>query len=90
MHLGIRTLQLLPNEGAGKDALPYTFCLNGEKIYIKGVNMVPLDMLYGNVGWQRYAHMTALMVNAGCNLVRVWGGGLIEKEEFPGGVRRGK
>lgn len=82
MHLGIRTLQLLPNEGAGKDALPYTFCINGEKIYIKGVNMVPLDMLYGNVGWQRYAHMTALMVNAGCNLVRVWGGGLIEKEEF--------
>ena len=82
LDIGIRNLELLPNEGAGEDALPYTFCVNGEKVYIKGVNMVPLDMLYGNVGRPRYAYMAAAMVNAGCNMVRVWGGGLIEKEEF--------
>lgn len=82
MDMGIRSLRMLRNEGAGEDALPYTFCIGGEKIYIKGVNMVPLDMLYGNVGEERYAHMIAVMVNSGCNMARVWGGGLIEKEAF--------
>lgn len=80
--IGFRSLKMLQNTGAGEEALPYTFCIGGEKVYIKGVNMVPLDMLYGNVGRERYAHMIGAVVNAGCNMVRVWGGGLIEKEEF--------
>lgn len=82
MDIGIRSLRMLRNEGAGEDALPYTFCIGGEKTYIKGVNMVPLDMLYGNVGRERYAHMIAAIVNMGCNMARVWGGGLIETEDF--------
>lgn len=79
---GIRSLEMAPNEEAPAGALPYTFCINGKKTYIKGVNLTPLDHLYGNVTKEQYSYMVTAMVNAGVNLVRVWGGGLIEKEEF--------
>lgn len=79
---GIRSLRLLHNEKEHEGALPYTFAVNGRKLYIRGVNMTPLDHLYGCVGASQYEAMVRYMVNAGVNLVRVWGGGLIEKEEF--------
>ena len=79
---GIRSLSMAQNDGAPKGALPYTFVVNGRKVYIKGVNMTPLDHLYGNVTKEQYAYLVTAMVNAGVNLVRVWGGGLIETEEF--------
>lgn len=80
-RVGVRALAYAQNEGA-PDALPYTFVINQKKIYIKGVNMTPLDHIYGNVTKEQYEHMAAAMVNAGVNLVRIWGGGLIETEEF--------
>lgn len=79
---GIRSLVLVANEDAPEEALAYTFVLNGRKTYIKGVNMTPLDHAYGTVTGERYGLMVAAMVHARVNLVRVWGGGLIEKEEF--------
>mgnify|MGYP002510187509 CR=1 FL=1 len=79
---GIRSLSLTANEGAPSDALSYTFVLNGRKTYIKGVNMTPLDHVYGCVSGKRYELMVTAMVHAHVNLVRIWGGGLIEKEEF--------
>lgn len=79
---GIRSLQLVHNEKEHENALPYTFVVNGRKLYCKGVNMTPLDHVYGCVDTSRYEAMVRYMVNAGINLVRVWGGGLIEKEEF--------
>lgn len=81
-HTGIRSLMLCQNEGAPADALPYTFVVNGKPTWIRGVNMTPLDHLYGNVSRQQYENLVAAMVNEGVNLVRVWGGGLIEKEVF--------
>ncbi len=79
---GIRRLELLNNERAPKDALPYTFAVNGRKVYVKGVNMVPLDHLYGNVIRSQYSYLIEAAVNANVNFIRIWGGGLIEKEDF--------
>ena len=79
---GIRSLRLLHNEDEHEGALPYTFAVNGRRLYIRGVNMTPLDHVYGCVGEAQYEAIVRYMVNAGVNLVRVWGGGLIEKEAF--------
>lgn len=80
--VGIHSISLLQNEDSPEGALPYTFVINGKKIYIKGVNMTPLDHIYGNVSKDHYEHTVKLMVAMNVNLVRVWGGGIIEKEEF--------
>lgn len=81
-NVGIRSLKFERNPGAGEDALPYTVIINGERVYIRGVNKVPLDHIYGNVSYENYEYYVKAMVNMNVNLVRCWGGGIIEKEEF--------
>lgn len=80
VRTGIRKLEYMRNEGSPEDALPYTIVINGKKIYIKGANLTPLDHLYGNVAQDRYEWIIGLAKNANMNLLRIWGGGLIEKE----------
>ncbi|UVI28768.1 glycoside hydrolase family 2 protein [Paenibacillus spongiae] len=79
---GFRTLEWIANDDAPDSALPYTVRLNGRRMYIKGVNLTPLDIQYGTVTRDRYERMVRLLKEAGVNLVRVWGGGIIEKEDF--------
>lgn len=82
IRTGIRRLEYIRNVDSPDNALPYTVVINGRRIYMKGVNMTPLDHLYGNVSVEQYQLMVRLMKAAHVNLVRVWGGGIIEKEVF--------
>ncbi|MFD2328657.1 glycoside hydrolase family 2 TIM barrel-domain containing protein [Cohnella sp. GCM10020058] len=82
LKTGIRSLSYAQNEESPAEALPYTFVVNGKRIYVRGVNMTPLDHLYGNVTPEQYEYYVLLMKRAGVNMVRVWGGGVIEKEYF--------
>lgn len=79
---GIRRIEWAYNEKADPEALPYTFVVNGRKTYIKGWNWVPADVLYGTVSDESLDHYVELAHRAGVNLLRVWGGGLIEKDRF--------
>jgi len=81
-YTGIRKLEYRKNEGSTEDSLPYTIVVNGKPVYIKGVNLVPFDLLYGNITREIYDYYVFLLKNANINLVRIWGGGLIEKEYF--------
>jgi beta-mannosidase len=78
--VGIRSLTFVHNEREHPGALPYTVKLNGEKVYIKGMNITPIDHIYGNVTKEQYEFLIDAAVNANVNLLRIWGGGLIEKE----------
>ncbi|BBH22313.1 hypothetical protein Back11_36580 [Paenibacillus baekrokdamisoli] len=79
---GIRKLEYVQNDISPEDSLPYTFKINNKRIYIRGVNMTPLDHLYGNVTNEQYSWMVRLMQQGNINMVRIWGGGLIEKSRF--------
>lgn len=79
---GIRKLAYAKNEESPESALPYTLVVNGKKIYIKGANMTPLDHLYGNVTEAQYDWIVHLAKSANLNLLRIWGGGIIEKPYF--------
>lgn len=82
LKVGLRSLGYAQCDGAIESALPYIPVINGKKIYIKGVNMTPLDMMYGCVEDERYEKFVRLCRDANVNLIRVWGGGIIEKESF--------
>jgi beta-mannosidase len=43
---------------------------------------VPADAQYGSVAPDRVTHLVELAARSGARLLRVWGGGLIETEEF--------
>ncbi len=79
---GIRSLAFQRCAGAGRNALPYVPVINGQPVYLRGVNMTPLDHRYGDVTREEYRRMFVKMAHMNVNTVRVWGGGLIETEDF--------
>lgn len=81
-RFGVRTIELVDNEGAPAGARPYTLAVNGRKIYMKGWNWVPLDVMYGVPRPEKQRRLLSLVQRAHANILRVWGGGLIEQEGF--------
>jgi beta-mannosidase len=79
---GFRRVRLVPNPGAPADALPYTLEVNGRRVHAKGWNWVPHDALHGVPRPGRLDHLLRLAADAHVTLLRVWGGGLIESEDF--------
>ncbi|HEX6443615.1 MAG TPA: glycoside hydrolase family 2 TIM barrel-domain containing protein [Streptosporangiales bacterium] len=71
-YVGFRHLAGLPHEPA----------VNGERMFVKGWNWVPLDALYGVPRPEKLDHLLRLAKEANVNLLRVWGGGLIETPGF--------
>ena len=60
----------------------YRIVVNGVTTSIKGWNWVPVDALYGVPRPEKVARLLGLAARSGANLIRVWGGGLIETREF--------
>jgi beta-mannosidase len=81
-EIGFRQVELRPNDGAPASAAAYCFAVNGRRIYANGWNWVPVDALYGVPRPAKLAHLLRLAAGAHVNLLRVWGGGLVETAEF--------
>ena len=54
--------------------------VNGVEVHVRGMNWTPLDLL--NLAPSKYEHFLRLACRAGVQLIRVWGGGLIETDDF--------
>jgi beta-mannosidase len=79
IRVGFRTLELVSPEPG---TLPYAFVVNGMPMYAKGWNWCPLDPLYGVPRPEKLERLLTLAARAHVNVLRVWGGGLIETPEF--------
>jgi beta-mannosidase len=60
----------------------YRFVVNGVAMPIRGWNWVPIDVLYGVPRPEKLERLLGLAARGNVNLLRVWGGGLIETDEF--------
>jgi beta-mannosidase len=60
----------------------YRFVVNGVPMPIRGWNWVPIDALYGVPRPEKLSRLLGLAVDANVNLLRVWGGGVLESHEF--------
>lgn len=60
---------------------PWTFRINGKKMFAKGGNWIPIDQLL-RLDHNRYDRLLKLVKDANFNLLRVWGGGLYETDDF--------
>ena len=56
--------------------------INGRKVFCKGGNFVPADMIYARIDEERYRRLVARALEANFNMLRVWGGGLYESDAF--------
>jgi beta-mannosidase len=80
--LGVRSVAFAPTAGAQTGARHYTVVVNGRPTWIRGWNWVPIDAAYGVPRPDRLANLVELARRANVNLLRVWGGGLIESDAF--------
>lgn len=77
---GIRTLDVqLRNE---KDEISFTFVLNGVKLFAKGANWIPIDSFVASASDSRYRHLITMAKDANMNMLRVWAGGIYERDVF--------
>lgn len=61
---------------------PFTLIVNDQPIYVKGVNWIPDDAFPSRVDRGRYRTRLQQAKDANLNLIRVWGGGIYESEDF--------
>lgn len=80
-QFGIRTVTLDTSPIQGSDR-NFTFVVNQKPIYCKGGNWVPNDFIYARVPDNKYKVLIEEAVAANFNMLRVWGGGLYERELF--------
>ncbi|MFE1954936.1 glycoside hydrolase family 2 protein [Streptomyces sp. NPDC059524] len=79
-RIGFRSVEIdrAPDEhGTG-----FTFVVNGVRVFVRGVNWIPDDVLPSRVTPERYRTRLRQTAEANADLVRVWGGGIYEDEAF--------
>ncbi|PJI93586.1 glycoside hydrolase family 2 protein [Luteimicrobium subarcticum] len=79
-RVGFRTVRLdvRPDE----DGTSFTFLVNDRPVWVKGANWIPDDAFPHRVTRARYAARIAQAEAANMNLLRVWGGGIYEADDF--------
>lgn len=77
---GLRTLEWVqtPDDSGSSFYLK----LNGYPVFMKGANWVPANSFLSEVNKESYTHLLQLAVDANLNMLRVWGGGVYEQDEF--------
>ena len=60
----------------------FTVVVNGEPLWIKGANWIPDDAFPHRIGRDRYRDRIEQAEFGNVNLLRVWGGGIFESDDF--------
>lgn len=91
VRIGVRRIRLVMHEGAwnypdsmpkSRSHPPMTLEVNGRRIFGKGSNWVPSDIFPGRVEREQIQSLLNMAMRANMNLLRMWGGGPIQKSLF--------
>jgi beta-mannosidase len=81
-RVGLRTLKLVHTDvTTPENPGEFVFVVNGQKIFAKGTNWVPLDALHSR-DKQHLARAMEMIVDLNCNMIRCWGGNVYEDHDF--------
>ncbi len=79
-RVGLRTLELRQQPDQwGKS---FEFVVNGVPVFAKGGNWIPADSFPTRVTRERYRQLLESARDANMNMLRVWGGGIYELDDF--------
>ncbi|MFF5984306.1 glycoside hydrolase family 2 protein [Streptomyces olindensis] len=79
-RIGFRTVGLDRRPDA--HGTGFTLVVNGERLFARGVNWIPDDVFPSRITRERYRERLEQAAGAGVDLVRIWGGGIYESEDF--------
>jgi len=78
--IGLRTIEL--DRHPDEFGESFQFVVNGRPIFAKGANWIPADSFVTRVTREEYDNLLSSAADAHMNMIRVWGGGIYEMEEF--------
>ena len=90
-RFGLRRLRLVHAPGQIENAggmpatqppVPLTFEINHRRVFLRGANWVCPEIFPGVLTRERYAEQLRLVADAHLNLLRCWGGAIVNKPEF--------
>ncbi|MEU7867318.1 glycoside hydrolase family 2 protein [Dactylosporangium sp. NPDC049140] len=73
-RVGLRDVELDPDA--------FRLVVNGEPVFVRGFNWIPDDTFPARTGPARLSERFGQAVDAGANMLRVWGGGVYESDAF--------
>ncbi|TFD28962.1 glycoside hydrolase family 2 protein [Cryobacterium cryoconiti] len=79
-RIGFRTVEF--NTTPDDDGTPFTIVINGMPVFVRGANWIPDDAFPHRVNRARYLDRIEQAEFANINLIRVWGGGIFEADDF--------
>lgn len=79
-RIGLRTINLVRQKDAKGES--FFFRLNGKPVFAKGANYIPLSVFQDQVTAADYRQIIDDALAANMNMLRVWGGGIYENDEF--------
>ena len=80
IRIGLRTVELIQEKDEkGKS---FYFKVNGNPLYIKGTNWIPGDSFSPRMTKEKYQKLIKDTKDANMNMIRIWGGGIYEDDEF--------
>ncbi len=79
-HVGLRTLEVVREKD--REGTSLYFKLNGHPVFMKGANYIPSDVFLDRVTPEKYEHVILTAKESNFNMLRVWGGGIYEKDIF--------
>lgn len=79
-HIGFRTIEVtFPKDS---DSTGFDWVVNGRPTYIRGVNWIPNDAFVTRITREDLRERLTQARDAHINLIRVWGGGVYESDDF--------
>lgn len=78
--IGLRTIELVRESDTFGTS--FYFKVNGIPVFMKGANYIPQDVFLTRTDQSNYKHIVSSAKDANMNMLRVWGGGIYENDEF--------
>ena len=79
-HVGLRTISI------DRSPLPeghrFVIQVNGQEVFCRGANWIPADAILARATKERVDALVAEAKNANMTMLRIWGGGVYESDDF--------
>lgn len=79
-RVGFRTVTV--DTSRDEHGTRFTIVVNGQPVFARGANWIPDDHLLTRITRERLAQRVDQALGANLNLLRVWGGGIYETDDF--------
>ncbi|MBK5262191.1 MAG: hypothetical protein JJE17_06430 [Peptostreptococcaceae bacterium] len=80
--IGFKEVAWLPCKGAPSGATPWICQVNDIQVFLQGINWTPVSPTFSDVPFCEVKKRLLLYKEMGVNLLRVWGGAVLESEKF--------